>query len=206
MRHHHPFPAAHEDTRALHRGRKLRAEDLQLLLLDLLAGGDSHGYELSKALESRSGGFYQPSPGVMYPALNTLEQAGLVLAEREGNRKRYRLAEAGQRHLQAEQERLTLLWSGLRHAARKMEWIRRALAGEPPPEPEGEQGGWLPEFVDARMALKRALLLRTDASPEEQRRIVAILERAVAEIDAVPPPASPSPGPDRHGRPSRNPR
>jgi len=78
-----------------------------------------------------------------------------------------------------------------------MEWVRRALAGEPPPEPDEQGNGWLPEFVQARMALKRALLLRTDASPAEQRRIADILLRAVADIEdteaaAVPPhPARP---------------
>lgn len=189
----HPFSPYASDTHVLQRGRKLGAEDLQLLLLDMLAQGDGHGYELGKGLEARSGGAYQPSAGVIYPALNGLEQTGLVQAEREGNRKRYRITPAGRERLGTQHERVVLLWTGMRHAARKMEWIRRALAGEPPPDPDGAQGGWLPEFVAARMAMKRALLLRTDADAAEQRRIAAILTRAVAEIDTVPPPAGSQP-------------
>ena len=40
-----------------------------------------------------------------------------------------------------------------------------------------------PELVAARRALKNALVLRTSASPDEQRRIAAILARATAEIE-----------------------
>ncbi len=53
-------------------GRKLGSADLQTVLLALLADRPSHGYELIKAIEERSGGFYTPSPGVIYPALTYL--------------------------------------------------------------------------------------------------------------------------------------
>jgi hypothetical protein len=56
------------DGESLRRGRKFSAEDLQLLLLSLLEEKPSHGYELIKALEARTGGFYKPSPGVVYRA------------------------------------------------------------------------------------------------------------------------------------------
>ena len=46
------------------RGRKMGSVDLRLVLLTLLAERPSHGYELIKALEDRSGGFYSPSPGM----------------------------------------------------------------------------------------------------------------------------------------------
>ncbi|MFP4906529.1 PadR family transcriptional regulator, partial [Paraburkholderia sp. BR14261] len=46
------------------RGRKFTSEDLQLMLLVLLAERPSHGYELIKALDARSNGFYSPSPGM----------------------------------------------------------------------------------------------------------------------------------------------
>jgi DNA-directed RNA polymerase subunit K/omega len=41
----------------------------------------------------------------------------------------------------------------------------------------------VPELTAARRALKRALLLRTDAPQDEQRRIAAILARATDEIE-----------------------
>lgn len=43
---------------------------------------------------------------------------------------------------------------------------------------------WLPEFIEARKAFKAALLEKSEASQEEQRRIAEILRRAAQEIRA----------------------
>lgn len=161
------------------RGRKFTSEDLQLMLLVLLAERPSHGYELIKALDARSNGFYSPSPGMVYPALTYLEELGYVSVTLEGNRKRYELSEEGRAHLQANRERADLILAKLTHFGRKMEVMRRALAGEDP----AEGTGWVRELIEARRALKRALLRRTDVSPDEQRRIAAILARATREIE-----------------------
>jgi DNA-binding PadR family transcriptional regulator len=45
----------------------------------LLAEKPSHGYELIKALEERSGGFYCPSPGMVYPMLLGLGLQAVLL-------------------------------------------------------------------------------------------------------------------------------
>src|ERR1700749_2032847 len=76
-------------------GRKLASGDLQLLILDLLAEKPRHGYEIIKALEERSKGFYVPSPGMVYPALTYLEEIGHATVETAGTRKLYRLTELG---------------------------------------------------------------------------------------------------------------
>ncbi|SMF99584.1 Transcriptional regulator, PadR family [Burkholderia singularis] len=166
---------------ALPRGRQFSADDLQLLLLALLADQPSHGYELIKALDTRSGGFYVPSPGMVYPALTYLEELGYVTVQAEGNRKRYALADTGRAHLNAQRERVEMLFAKLEHLGRKMEFMRRAFAGDAPADDDTR--GWLQEFVDARMALKHALLRKSGASADEQRRIAAILRRATAEIE-----------------------
>ncbi|AIS98219.1 PadR family transcriptional regulator [Burkholderia thailandensis] len=168
---------------AMPRGRQFSADDLQLLLLALLAEQPSHGYELIKALDTRSSGFYTPSPGMVYPALTYLEELGYVTVQVEGNRKRYALADAGRAHLDAQRERVEMLFAKLAHLGRKMEFMRRAFAGEAPAAPDDDTRGWLPEFVEARMALKQALLRKSSAGADEQRRIAAILRRAVADIE-----------------------
>ncbi|ABC34311.1 PadR family transcriptional regulator [Burkholderia thailandensis] len=168
---------------AMPRGRQFSANDLQLLLLALLAEQPSHGYELIKALDTRSSGFYTPSPGMVYPALTYLEELGYVTVQVEGNRKRYALADAGRAHLDAQRERVEMLFAKLAHLGRKMEFMRRAFAGEAPAAPDDDTRGWLPEFVEARMALKQALLRKSSAGADEQRRIAAILRRAVADIE-----------------------
>ncbi len=81
-------------------GRKLASGDLQLVLLALLAEKPSHGYELIKALEDRSDGFYAPSPGMVYPALTYLEEIGHATVEVEGTKKLYRITDEGKHHLE----------------------------------------------------------------------------------------------------------
>ncbi len=166
------------------RGRKFTSEDLQLMLLALIAERPSHGYELIKALDARSNGFYSPSPGMVYPALTYLEELGYVSVEAQGNRKSYSLSEEGSAWLAANRERADLMLARLTHVARKMDVMRRAFAGEE--APDAAEGGWVRELIEARRALKRALLLRTEAKPDEQRRIAAILARATAEIEQGP--------------------
>jgi DNA-binding PadR family transcriptional regulator len=182
---HHGDDAAHGDHGWM-RGRKFGADDLQLMLLGLLEQNPSHGYELIKALGAMSSGFYTPSPGMVYPALTYLEELNYATVELEGSKKRYHLADAGRAHLDANRERVALLFGQLKHVSRKMEWMRRAWSGEPPESgPEGEDlaTGWVPEYVQARHALKQALMRHADAKPAEQRRIAAILARALADIE-----------------------
>jgi len=165
------------------RGRKFSSEDLQLLLLSLIDAQPSHGYELIKALETRSNGFYTPSPGMVYPALTYLEELGYVTVQLEGNRKRYALSDAGRAYLGTNRERVELMLARLTHIARKMDSVRRAFAGEEPADVS--EGGWVPELNEARRTLKNALLRRDSAPADEQRRIAAILMRAAKEIEGT---------------------
>ena len=81
-------------------GRKLSADELQLVLLALLAEQPAHGYELIRKLEVRSGGFYTPSPGMIYPALTYLEEIGHATVEADGAKKLYRITDAGEAALE----------------------------------------------------------------------------------------------------------
>jgi DNA-binding PadR family transcriptional regulator len=171
------------------RGRKLSSDDLQLLLLALLAEQPSHGYELIKALEQRSNGVYVPSPGMMYPALAYMEDRDHVSIEIEGKRKRYALSDEGRAHLEANRERVDMMLAKLAAAAERMRLMRSALA-----DSEGQDHGgkrWTDELAQARHALRHALQGRAGASAEEQQRIAAILARATAEIEAQPGAAQP---------------
>jgi DNA-binding PadR family transcriptional regulator len=169
------------------RGRKFSSDDLQLLLMAMLAETPRHGYELIKALQDRSNGFYAPSPGMVYPALTYLEELGYATVELEGNRKRYALSDAGRGYLEANRERVDLMLARLAHFAQKMDLVRRAYMGEDV-EGSGAEHRWLPELIAARRALKHALMLRTEVSIDEQRRIADILARATAEIEQNPAP------------------
>ena len=78
-------------------GRMLAQGDLKLLALALIAEQPRHGYELIKLIEDKTRGAYSPSPGVVYPTLTFLEEAGYVTAEAEGAKKRYTITDGGPR-------------------------------------------------------------------------------------------------------------
>lgn len=163
------------------RSRKFSSDDLQLLLLALLAEQASHGYELSRALEERSNGFYKPSPGMIYPALTYLEEIGYATVEVVSNKKCYQLAPAGRAYLDAHRAEAEAMLARLAYIGRKMDALRASMRDRSPDEAEGERG-WLPEYVAARRALRHLLATYANASAPEQLRIAAILERAAAEI------------------------
>jgi DNA-binding PadR family transcriptional regulator len=164
-------------------GRKLGSTDLQLLLLALLAEKPSHGYELIKALEERSSGYYAPSPGMVYPALTYLEEIGHASVETEGTRKLYRATEAGLQHLTEQRAAIDTLLAQLEQIGRRMRTLRRGAHPESPMgEPEPRPDHTAPELQLARFDLKLALAAVADATPAEQQRVAAILRRAAAEI------------------------
>ena len=77
--------------------------DLKFALLELLQERPMHGYEMMKALEEKSGGFYVPSAGSIYPTLQMLEDRGLVtVAESEG-KKVYSITNEGRAFLSERQ-------------------------------------------------------------------------------------------------------
>lgn len=85
-------------------GRMLASGDLRLVALYLIEQQPRHGYDLIKAIEERSHGFYSPSPGIVYPALTFLEEAGYVSSSAEGNKKLYTITDEGRAHLEDNRE------------------------------------------------------------------------------------------------------
>jgi DNA-binding PadR family transcriptional regulator len=165
-------------------GRKLGGDDLQLVILALLADRPYHGYEIIKALEERSGGFYSPSPGMVYPALTYLEELGYASIETEGAKKLYRITDAGRAHLEQNRRVVDAIFAQLAWIGAKMEHVRRVFRGDDARSGESDDKahGWSDELKQARRTLRAALASIIDASAEEQRRIADILERAAREI------------------------
>src|SRR5215469_3825154 len=75
------------------------------ILLGLICAEPSSGYDLKRRFTTTPIGVYQPSSGTLYPALERLEQRGLLRSEalqpaRGSARRVYRLTEEGhQAHL-----------------------------------------------------------------------------------------------------------
>jgi DNA-binding PadR family transcriptional regulator len=78
-------------------GRRSRARrgDVRAAILLLLTEEPRNGYGLMQEIEQRSEGEWRPSPGSVYPALQQLEDEGLVRAEETDGRKLFHLTEAG---------------------------------------------------------------------------------------------------------------
>jgi DNA-binding PadR family transcriptional regulator len=157
-------------------GRKVGAEDLQLIILALLAEKPVHGYEIIKSLSERSSGFYSPSPGMVYPALTYLEEIGFASVEADGTRKLYQITEAGRGHLEESRDVVDTILAQLKWVGEKMEQMRRAVSDE------GEPHTMSADLRGARSQLRAVLVDKRGASEEEQRRIAEILSRAADEI------------------------
>jgi DNA-binding PadR family transcriptional regulator len=171
-------------SRAFGMGRKLASVDLQLLILGLLSEKPRHGYEIIKALDERSKGFYVPSPGMVYPALTYLEEIGHATVEAAGARKLYHITETGKEHLESNRSTVDALFAQFGRVGERMDRVRRAMQAEETGEEsttDQERRG-SKELLRARRDLKVALVDKWDSPREEQQRIVEILKLATAEI------------------------
>ena len=170
--------------RAFGMGRKLASVDLQLLILGLLEEKPRHGYEIIKALDERSKGFYVPSPGMVYPALTYLEEIGHATVEADGARKLYQITDAGKEHLESNRSTFDALFAQFGRVGERMDRLRRAIhideTGEGEATEQERRGS--KELMRARHDLKRALADKWDSPREEQQRIVEILKRAAEDI------------------------
>src|SRR6266849_1446742 len=111
------------DTRAL--DRELKKGSAELLILSLLDARPRHGYELSKLIETRSGGHLKFHIDSLYPLLYRLEERGWIKGawvEKPTERRRrfYKVTAEGRRVLA--QQRKT--WAAF------VEAVRRVTGGE----------------------------------------------------------------------------
>lgn len=94
--------------RGHHRARR---GDVRAAILDLLADGQPrNGYQLIQEIAERTNGVWRPSAGSVYPALQQLEDEGLISPEGEGRRRLYALTDDGRGYVQAHTEELRASW------------------------------------------------------------------------------------------------
>lgn len=89
-----------------------------VVVLEILSRGRMYGYELSEALEKRSGGILSLGRGTLYPLLYNLEAKGLVVAEWEQNdharkRRYYSITSDGKAELAAKKDEFLALQRGV---------------------------------------------------------------------------------------------
>jgi len=161
----HGFPGF-----AAPRPPRARRGDVRAALLVLLAEEPRNGYQLMQEIEERSDGAWRPSPGSVYPALQQLEDEGLVRTEGEG-RKAYTLTDEGRAHVEEHAAELGTPWD--------------AVKGDM------GQGAW--ELIGAIRQVGGALFQLThsgtEAQQKEAKEVLVEARRALYRILAEEPPA-----------------
>jgi DNA-binding PadR family transcriptional regulator len=91
----------HEERffRSSRRGTSFQRGDLKYVILDLLKDKPRHGYDIIRELEELSYGFYKPSPGVIYPTLQMLEEMGYASSTEQEGKRVYSITEEGLKFL-----------------------------------------------------------------------------------------------------------
>jgi DNA-binding PadR family transcriptional regulator len=79
-----------------HRGGRRNRGDIRAGILALLAEEPMHGYQMIQELGSRSDGAWTPSQGSIYPALQMLQDEGLISAEETDGKRVFTLTASGQ--------------------------------------------------------------------------------------------------------------
>ncbi len=89
-----------------HIGLEMRRIILKAMILKIIGEKPTHGYEIIKEVERRTNGRWTPSPGSIYPALDSLESMGWIRSEEVERRKLYTITPKGRAAL----ERLKAKW------------------------------------------------------------------------------------------------
>lgn len=168
-------------------GRMLADGDLKLITLSLLAEAPRHGYDIIKALEERTSGVYSPSPGVVYPTLTFLEEAGYATSSAEGNKKVFSITEAGQAHLEENREMIDHVLDHLERFGRKMAKARDWFGWNDDGEEGGRRGRHEKRdaFRAVRHRLRAALSDIVDAPEDTQAQAMSILQDAAEALEAL---------------------
>jgi PadR family transcriptional regulator PadR len=90
-----------------------------VLILSLLSEREMYGYELLREADQRSSNAFQLKEGTLYPALHTMERAGLLKArwrdsEAGRSRKYYSLTAKGRRQAQSKRRQWLQISAAMR--------------------------------------------------------------------------------------------
>jgi DNA-binding PadR family transcriptional regulator len=157
--------------------RMLVQGDLRLVALALIAEAPRHGYEIIKQLEEKTADWYSPSPGIVYPTLTYLEEAGYVTASTEGSKKLYTITDEGRAYLNANRDVVDAVLDRLSALGERVNRWRRTVRGE------CDKRGTLPPLTEAALDhLRETVSKRLDGDAEAEAHLVEILARAAADL------------------------
>jgi len=157
----------------------VRRGDVRAAILDLLAEGQPwNGYQIIQEIGARTDGVWRPSAGSVYPALQQLEDEGLVHTEAGDDRRRmYTLTETGQAYVEAHADDLRASWDAvtgsvddaefeLRDTVRQV-FIAVSQVAQAGSAAQVAQAGKI--LADTRRALYRILASDGEDTPEDTK-------------------------------------
>jgi len=172
-------------------GRMLAQGDLRLIALALIAEQPRYGYEIIKLLEEKTAGWYSPSPGIVYPTLTYLEEAGYVTATAEGAKKLYTITDEGKAHLEENRNFVDAVLERMSAIGERARRIREHFARDEYDERRGgrrrgrdrHEDDNVPPLVRAALDNLREVaeqVIESDADAET--KVVELLARAAQEL------------------------
>ncbi|HEY2575710.1 MAG TPA: PadR family transcriptional regulator [Streptosporangiaceae bacterium] len=147
---------------------RVKRGDVRAAALALLAEEPRNGYQIIQEIAERSGGVWQPSPGSVYPALQQLEDEGLIQAEDTASgRKGFSLTDAGRTYVTEHSDEVAEPWEVV--AGREHGGVRemRELIGQ------------------LAMAAMQVTSAGSDAQVAEARRVLSNTRRSLYRILAT---------------------
>jgi DNA-binding PadR family transcriptional regulator len=150
------------------RGPRAKRGDVRAAALALLAEQPMNGYQIIQEIGERSGGVWRPSPGSVYPALQQLEDEGLIIPESgDGGRRGYVLTDEGRQYVADHPEELRAPWDVVAGGAGGAAIEMRTLMGQ------------------LGMAAFQVISAGTDAQQAQARKILADTRKSLYRILAA---------------------
>jgi DNA-binding PadR family transcriptional regulator len=141
---------------------------VRYLVLEAIEAQPRHGYEIIQHIEQRAGGAYRPSPGVIYPTLQLLEELQLASIQEADGKKSYAITEAGKADLEANRGAVRDFYERFEEDS----W-----------EATGEELRELARFFGRMMRSVKLRVKRGHIPPAAMRTIRAALEEALRKIE-----------------------
>lgn len=143
---------------------------VRYLVLEAISEQSRHGYEIIQHIEQRSRSTYRPSPGVIYPTLQMLEELGHARVVEQEGRKAYSITELGKQELEANRAAVDDFYS---------------RCGEDVFESYADDFAELMKFFGRLMKTVKIGMHRGRMSPRTIRTIRQTLEEALKKIEAA---------------------
>ncbi len=157
-------------------GRMLAQGDLRLIALALIAEQPRHGYDIIKVFEEKTSGWYSPSPGIVYPTLTYLDEAGYLTSQADGSKRLYTITAEGQAHLTENRAFVDVLLERIAEAGERFARQREETD-------DGRHGPRVPRLVRAALEnLREVAAERLKDDADAEAKVVDVLARAAADL------------------------